>query len=83
MQGKKSILSLLGLLLLLVGLAVGIVLVGREQLLRTRADIDVTRAFEIKDAQGNTINCSNNVCDVETLDVTIQLKPEGLEVLGQ
>lgn len=79
----KKILSALVLVVLLIGLVVGVVLVGRQQILRTRAQTDITQAFNIKDGQGNTINCSNNVCDTSTLDVTIELKPDGLNILSQ
>lgn len=79
----KKVVSLLVLAVLLAGLGVGVVLVGRQQILRTRAETDITQAFNIKDGQGNTINCSNNVCDTNTLDVTIELKPEGLDILKQ
>ncbi len=83
MPNRKKLFPFLSLSILLVGLVVGLVLVGRQQILKTRAEADITQAFEIKDAQGNKINCTNNICDVETLDVTIQLKPEGLQVLNQ
>lgn len=79
----KKVVSFLVLAVLLAGLGVGVVLVGRQQILRTRAETDITQAFNIKDGQGNTINCSNNVCDTNTLDVTIELKPDGLEILKQ
>lgn len=79
---KKAV-SFLVLAVLLAGLGVGVVLVGRQQILRTRAQTDITQAFNIKDGQGNAINCSNNVCDTNTLDVTIELKPDGLEILKQ
>lgn len=82
MLEKKRLFSILILGILIVGLIVGVILADQQQILRTRADVDVTQAFEIKDAQGKKINCSNNVCDIETLDVTIQLKPEGLDILS-
>lgn len=80
---RKKIFSIVALGLLLVGLGVGLVLVGRQQILRTQAETDITQAFNIKDGQGNTINCSNNICDTSTLDVTIELKPDGLNILSQ
>lgn len=70
----KKVLSTIALVVLLAGLGVGVYLVGQQQLLGTRAEIDITKAFEIKDASGNALNCSNNVCETETLDVTIELK---------
>lgn len=79
---RKKIFSIAALGLLLIGLGVGVILVGRQQLLRTRAEIDITSAFNIKDANGNPISCNNNVCDTETLDVTIELKPDGLNILN-
>lgn len=79
----KKIFSALALIVLLIGLGVGLILVGRQQILRTRAETDITQAFNIKDGQGNTINCSNNICDTQTLDVTIELKPDGLNILSQ
>lgn len=79
----RKLFPVIALGVLLVGLAVGVILVGRQQLLRTRAEVDITSAFNIKDANGNPISCSNNVCDTETLDVTIELKPDGLNILNQ
>lgn len=82
-EKRKRIFSIAALGLLLVGLVVGVVLVGRQQLLRTQAEVDITSAFNIKDASGNPISCNNNVCDTSTLDVTIELKPDGLNTLSQ
>lgn len=62
------------LTILVAGLVVGIVLVGREQLLRARASIDVTSAFDIKDASGNPITCSGDVCETESTEVIFELK---------
>lgn len=62
------------LAILAAGLVVGIVLVGREQLLRARASIDITSAFDIKDAGGNPISCSGDVCETESTEVIFELK---------
>lgn len=80
---RKKIFSIAALGLLLVGLGVGVILVGRQQLLKTQAETDITSAFNIKDANGNPISCNNNICDTQTLDVTIELKPDGLNILNQ
>lgn len=76
MEGNKSkkVTAIIMLGILVVGLVVGIVLVGREQLLRARADVDITKAFSIKDGQGNQINCSGDVCETQSSEVFFELK---------
>lgn len=66
------------LIVLLVGLAVTVWLVGQQTVFKSKAAIDVTRAFEIKDSQGNIISCENNICDTKSLDITIELKEPNL-----
>lgn len=68
------------LIILFAGLVVGLWLVGRQTVFKSKAAIDATKAFEIKDSQGNIINCVNNTCDSKSLDVVLELKdPKLLE----
>lgn len=71
-------LEIIVLIILLIGLAVSLWLVGQETLLKSKAAVDTTEAFEIRDSQGNIINCANNTCDIQSLDITIELKDPSL-----
>lgn len=71
---SKKITAIIMLGILAVGLLAGLVLVGQRQLLRTKAAIDITRAFEIKDSSGNPISCSGDVCETESTEVIFELK---------
>lgn len=69
-------------LFILLGLAGAIYLVQVRQIFRSQASVDVNAAFEIKDAQGNVINCnSDNVCQPSSSTISIKLKPNGLSIL--
>lgn len=62
------------LVIVSIGLVLALALVSKRQFLGTKADVDVTKTFDIKDANGQVIPCNNNVCETPTLDVTIRLK---------
>lgn len=68
---KKNILITL---ILLIGIAVGVILVQRQQILRSRADVDIQNAFEIRDNEGNSLECVDNTCKTESLDIQIKIK---------
>lgn len=68
---KKNILITL---ILLIGIAVGVILVQRQQILRSRADVDIQNAFEIRDNEGNSLECADNTCLTESLDIQIKIK---------
>lgn len=63
---------------LLVGLAVALYLVGQKVILRSKAN-PVFNAAEVKDAQGNTLDCSSGKCETKTLDVEIRIDKSKLE----
>lgn len=63
---------------LLVGLAVALYLVGQKVILRSRAN-PVFNAAEVRDAQGNTLDCTSGKCETKTLDVEIRIDKSKLE----
>lgn len=60
--------------ILLIGIVVGVILVQRQQILKSRADVDIQNAFEIRDIEGNSLECSSNSCQTESLDIQIKIK---------
>jgi hypothetical protein len=62
------------IILLLVGIVIGVYLVQNTQIFNSRASSNVADAFEIKDANGNLIQCNGNTCYTETDRVDIRLK---------
>lgn len=68
---KKNIIITL---ILLIGIAVGVILVQRQQILKSRADVDIQNAFEIMDNEGNQLECSDNSCQTKSLDIQIKIK---------
>lgn len=71
---SKKITLFIMLGILVVGLIVGLVLVGQRQIFRAKAAIDITKAFDIKDASGNPISCSGDVCETGSTEVIFELK---------
>lgn len=70
--------KILLLLIMLCSLAFIIVMLQKQQILRSRASINLSEAFEIKDAAGNVVKCALDptnqyVCDVDTDTVSIKL----------
>ncbi len=61
-------------ILLLVGLILGVYSVQNPQIFQSQAESNLTNAFNIKDTNGNQINCTNNVCTTRSLEVEVQLK---------
>lgn len=72
--------QLIILLVLLAGVGVGIYLTQKTQIFKPKAAVNLLSAFEIKDANGNILNCRMDsdgvtpVCDTPTLDVSIRVK---------
>lgn len=61
-------------LLLLLGVVISVYLVQEQQIFKSKAAIDVSAALEIKDHQGNSINCSGTTCYTNSDSVTIRIK---------
>lgn len=59
--------------ILLLGIIVGVFLVQKQQILKSRADVDVTEGLQVKDVEGNDITCSEDVCETEADEVTIEV----------
>lgn len=70
--------QILGMILLLVGLALSLYLVQQQVLLRSKGAGEVTSAFEITDKEGNPLACSGDTCETGSLDVQIKLKDIGV-----
>ena len=59
-MNKKTIFSLIILLVILISIPAGAYLVKKQQTLKSRATTTRLDAFELKDAAGNTINCDRS-----------------------
>ena len=69
--------------MLLIGLGVGVYLVQRQQTMKSKASAgSFVNAFEIKDKDGNLIQCDSSTnpptCTTRTLDVTVKVKDNAL-----
>ena len=75
---KKKILSLTILLVILLSIPVGAYLIQRQQILKSRATTTALDAFELKDVQGNLINCDSSTnpptCTTNSLDFTVRVR---------
>lgn len=71
---QVSIVKLLLTILLLVGIGIGVYLVQFQQIFKPKAAVNASQAFEIKDDQGNIINCTGNTCYTNSFDVTVRVK---------
>ena len=76
---KGVIAHLLLIIILAVGLVTGLYLVQHPQIFKPKASSSpILDAFEIKDADGNVLNCDGNTnpptCTTSTQDVTIRVK---------
>ncbi len=70
---KISKLQILILIILFVGIIVGVILVQRQQIFKSRA-YDIRNSFEVTDPDGNQLNCSGTSCDTKSLDVKVKIK---------
>lgn len=71
---RVSKLQIIILTVLLVGMAAGVILVQRQQTLKSKAEQDIGDNFEITDDQGNELNCQGSECETKSLDVQIRIK---------
>lgn len=59
-------------LILILGIVFSVILVQKPQIFRSRA-YEVYNAFEITDGKGNTLNCTQNTCQTDSLDIQIKV----------
>lgn len=83
---KKQILALMGMVLLIAAIAGTVYLVQRQQRLKSKASgSNFVNAFELRDNNGNLINCDTSTtpptCTTSTLDIKVKVKPENLNLL--
>lgn len=75
---KKQIFAIIIFFVLVFGLVLTVILIQRQQTLKSRAAQTWVNAFEIKDSQGNTILCDSTTtpptCHTESLDINIKVK---------
>ncbi len=79
----KKIIGMIVIFVLVVGVGVGVYLVQRQQVVKSKASAgNFVNAFEIKDKDGNVINCDSNTspptCTTKTLDITVKVKDKTL-----
>ncbi len=77
-NGKQTI-AVIVVLLLVVGMGEGVYLVQRQQIIKSKASAgSFVNAFEIKDKNGNTIQCDSSTnpptCTTKTLDISVRVK---------
>ncbi len=77
-MNQKGIVHLILILILVAGLIAGLYLVQNTQIFKPKASNTWVNAFEIKDANGNVINCdastSPPTCETSTEEVEIKVK---------
>lgn len=78
---RKQIIGIVILVLFTIGIGVGVYLVKQQQTLKSHASVgagDFIKAFEIKDKDGNIINCDASTnpptCTTNTLDIQVRVK---------
>lgn len=76
---KKQIIGIVGVVLLMVGLGISVYLIQKQQIFKSRASGgNYINAFEIKDANGNIIQCDGSTtpptCTTNTLDIKVRVK---------
>lgn len=77
-KGVLHIFAGLTVLLLIAGIAIGLYLVQKQQIFKSKAASSaIIDALEIKDNEGKTINCDSNnsppTCDISDPNITIKL----------
>lgn len=77
--GVKQIIAIVALCLLIAGVGAGVYLVQRQQTLKSKASRgSFINAFEIKDKDGNIIQCDDSTnpptCTTKTLDINVRVK---------
>ena len=81
---KKQIVSVIILGILILAIPIGVFLAQKTTIFKSKAaSAPIVDALEIKDGDGNIINCDSNTnpptCPISTTDVTIMLKnPDAL-----
>ena len=81
--GVKQIIGIIATALLIIGVGVGVYLVRQQQTIKSRASAgSFVDAFEIKDKNGNIINCDSSTNpptgNTSTLDITVKVKDPAL-----
>lgn len=79
----KQIIGIIIIFVLVVGVGVGVYLVQRQQTMKSKAAAgSFVNAFEIKDKDGNLIQCDSSTnpptCTTKSLDVTVKVKDKTL-----
>lgn len=59
--------------ILLLGIIFSVILVQRQQIFKSKAEVDVTEGLKIEGARGEEITCSEGLCETEADEVTIEV----------
>lgn len=59
--------------ILLLGIAVSVFLAQRQQIFKSRADINVSSGLNITGSQGESVTCQGQECETEANEVIIQV----------
>lgn len=79
---KINKLQVVVLAILLIGIIAGVILVQRQQILKSRATQEIYNAFQSSDSEGNPLSCEGNVCETKDLDIKIKVDVDELERLA-
>lgn len=77
---KKIITTIIPAIIIISAVIIGIYLIQTKQILKSRANIDLIQAFEIKDSQDQVINCvpgennASTTCTTDSSEVKIRVK---------
>lgn len=76
---KKTVIGLALTIFLIAGIGVGVYLVQRQQIIRSKAsEGNFVNAFEFRDKDGNTIKCDSSTnpptCVTKSLDIQVRVK---------
>lgn len=76
--GVKQTIAIVVVFVLLIGIGVGVYLVQRQQTMKSKAAAgSFVNAFEIKDKDGNLIQCDSSTnpptCTTKTLDISVKV----------
>lgn len=79
MNQKGVIAHIILIIILAIGLVAGLYLVQHPQIFKPKASSNpIIDALEMKDADGNTINCDSSTnpptCETSTQDITIKIR---------
>lgn len=59
--------------ILIFGLATGVVLVQRQNIFKSKANVDVSSGISVTGTNGEDVNCRGSVCETDAPEVNIEI----------